>query len=165
MSEIIVIAHNIRSSYNIGSIFRTCEGLGIKRLILSGYSPYPLSPGDRRLPHIKARASKAINKTALGAEEHLDWEHSEDVFSAISKLKTEGYTVASLEQSDKSTKLSEFKSPGKIAVILGSEVEGVSKEILDISDEIIEIDMKGRKESFNVAVAAAMCLYKLSAAK
>ena len=65
MSEIIVIAHNIRSSYNIGSIFRTCEGLGIKRLILSGYSPYPLSPDDRRLPHIKARASKAINKTAI----------------------------------------------------------------------------------------------------
>lgn len=165
MPEIIVIAHNIRSSYNIGSIFRTCEGLGIKRLILSGYSPYPPMPDDKRLPHIKNKAGKAINKTALGAEEHLDWEHSEDVFSAISKLKAEGYTIVSLEQSDKSTKLSEFQQPGKIAVILGSEVEGVANDILDISDEIIEIDMQGRKESFNVAVAAAMCLYKLSAAK
>lgn len=165
MLEIVVIAHNIRSSHNIGSIFRTCEGLGIKKLVLSGYSPYPASPDDKRLPHIRTKSSRAINKTALGAEKYLDWEHVDDAFSVIANLKDEGYVIASLEQSNKSVSLDEFNPPEKLAVILGSEVKGVAKEILNLSDVIIEIKMKGKKESFNVSIAAAICLYKLSAAK
>ncbi len=163
MPEIVVIAHDIRSSHNIGAIFRTCEGLGVKKLIISGYSPYPATSKDKRLPHVKDRADRAINKTALGANKYLNWEYSEDVYSTISKLKTKGFLVASLEQSENSTDLDEFDPPAKIAVILGSEVKGVNEKILNLSDVILEIKMKGRKESFNVSAAAAMCLYKLSA--
>ena len=94
MTEIIAVAHNIRSSYNIGSIFRTCEGLGIKKLILTGHSPYPLAPDDKRLPHVAKKASLAIHKTALGAEKYLDWEYSSSIFTVISSLKSQGYTVA-----------------------------------------------------------------------
>lgn len=158
-----MIVHNIRSAHNIGSIMRTCEGLGIKKLILSGYSPYPKMSGDKRLPHVSSISSKKINKTALGAEEHLDWEHSEDIFQTILKLKTSGYLIASLEQSPSSIKLSSFKSPQKISVILGSEIKGVDQKILDESDLTLEIEMTGKKESFNVSIAAAICLYKLSA--
>lgn len=165
MPEIVVIAHNIRSSYNVGSIFRTCEGLGIKKLILSGYSPYPQTADDSRLPHISRRAGKTIDKTALGAEKYQQWEHSEDIFRTIDKLKSEGFLIASLEQSKDSIGLDKFTSPEKIAVVLGSEIDGIDPEILKLSDAIIEIKMKGRKESFNVSAAAAMCLYKLSALK
>lgn len=165
MREIIVIAHNIRSTYNIGSIMRTCEGLGVKKLILSGYSPYPISENDARLPHVSARAVREINKTSLGAEKYLAWEHTEDVLSTITKLKSEGYIIASLEQSAKSISLDKFRPPKKIVVVLGSEVGGVNNKVLDLSDTIIEINMKGKKESFNVSVAAAICLYKLSVVK
>lgn len=165
MKKIVVIAHNIRSSHNIGAIFRTCEGLGIEKLILSGYSPYPAKPNDLRLPHIVDRASRGINKTALGAEKYLNWEYSGNVLSVISKLKSRDYLIASLEQAERSIELSEFKPPGKIALILGNEIDGMDKEIIDVSDVIIEIAMKGKKESFNVSIAAAMCLYKLSSVK
>jgi len=165
MPKIVVIAHNIRSSHNIGSIFRTCEGLGIKKLILGGYSPYPKKLNDKRLPYVANRAVGQISKTALGAEKYLDWEHVDDVFPTILKLKSEGYIIASLEQSTKSIDMNEFDPPKKIAVILGSEIEGVNKEILEFSDMIIEIKMRGKKESFNVSIAAAICLYKLSGAK
>lgn len=163
MPEIVVVAHDIRSSHNIGAIFRTCEGLGVKKLIISGYSPYPAASEDKRLPHVRDRAARTINKTALGAEEYLDWEYSEDVYSTISQLKAKGFLVASLEQSKNSTDLEKFKPTPKIALILGSEVKGIDEKILGLSDVILEIKMKGRKESFNVSAAAAMCLYKLSA--
>lgn len=162
MAEIVVIAHDIRSSHNVGSIFRTCEGLGIKKLILSGYSPYPQIPGDKRLPHVRSRANRAINKTALGAEKYLPWEYTEDVYSTISGLRRKGFLIASLEQSEKSVDLAEFDPPAKIALVLGSELTGVDQKILDISDKIIEIKMNGKKESFNVSAAAAMCLYRLT---
>ncbi|HEX5798352.1 MAG TPA: TrmH family RNA methyltransferase [Candidatus Saccharimonadales bacterium] len=165
MSEIVVIAHNIRSSHNIGAIFRTCEGLGVGKLILSGYSPYPKKPNDKRLPHLIARAERGINKTALGAQNSLKWERSGNVLTTIAKLKLKGYAIAALEQSEQSIELSEYKPAGKIALILGNEIEGMDKEILDISDVVVEIAMKGKKESFNVSIAAAMCLYKLTSIK
>lgn len=165
MIEIVVIAHDIRSSHNIGSIFRTCEGLGIKKLILSGYSPYPPQPNDPRLPHVSKKAGEAIHKTALGAEKYLDWERAPNVFEAITTLKNEGFLIASLEQSEHSLSLGDFLPKQKTVVILGSEVEGTDEEILRLSDVIVEIKMKGRKESFNVSAAAAMCLYQLSSLK
>lgn len=165
MPEIIVIAHNIRSSYNIGSIFRTCEGLGIKELILSGYSPYPRQPNDKRLPHIASRVDNRIKKTSLNTEKYQSWTQEDDIFKLIDNLRASGYTIASLEQSPKSINLDKFTPPDKIAVILGSEVEGIDKEILEQSDVILEIAMKGKKESFNVSVATAMCLYSLTSSK
>lgn len=157
--NIVVIAHNIRSTHNVGSILRTCEGLGITKLYLTGYTPYPKASTDDRLPHIAEKLHKQINKTALGAEDAVAWEHHPDVAALIHHLAKTGYVVTALEQSDTSISLPSFKTPQKIALLLGEEVEGVSAELLAACSTTLEIPMFGKKESFNVSVAAAMALY------
>ena len=92
MSKIVVIAHNIRSTHNIGSLFRTADGLGVQKLYLTGYTPYPHYEDDERMPHIARKTHKQISKTALGAEETVEWEYAEDVFSIIKKLRKSGFT-------------------------------------------------------------------------
>ena len=157
--QIVLVAHNIRSTHNIGSLLRSCDGLGIKKVYLTGYSPYPASKNETRLPHIARQLDSQIHKTALGAENTVAWEYIENPLQAVSLLKSEGYQVAVLEQSKNSRKLHKFKTPQKIALIIGEEVNGVSKELINISDITLEIPMFGEKESFNVSVAAAIALY------
>lgn len=159
MSKIVVIAHNIRSTHNVGSLFRTADGLGVQKLYLTGYTPYPHHEDDERLPHLARKIHRQISKTALGAEESVKWECAEDVMKVIEKLKADGFTIAALEQTDNSTSLPSFKPPEKLAIILGREVEGVEPEILQVSDVHLEIPMVGTKESFNVVQAAGMTLY------
>src|SRR5665647_1605535 len=103
VSEIIIIAHNIRSTYNIGAIFRTCEGFGVSKIILSGYSPYPKLPYDSRLPHIESKITAQIHKTALGAEIMVPFEHQES--PDISSLKELGFVIVGLEQDKRSIPL------------------------------------------------------------
>lgn len=161
MSEIIVIAHNIRSTHNVGSIFRTAEGFGISKIILSGYSPYPSLSGDTRLPHIAEKLTKQIHKTALGAEVMVPFEHqSEPDFAS---LKSAGYRIVGLEQDDSSVMLPNYEPNEKIALLLGEEVEGIEPSLRLKCDDLIEIPMQGQKESFNVSVAAGIALYHLSA--
>jgi len=160
MSEIIVIAHNIRSTHNVGSIFRTCEGFGIKHIIISGYTPYPRQANDTRLPHIAEKLTKQIHKTALGAEAMVSFEYQENLDLQI--LKNNGYTIVGLEQNERSIMLKDYTSPDKIALLLGEEVEGISSDLIAECDDIIEIPMSGQKESFNVSVAAGIALYALS---
>lgn len=157
--EIVLIAHNIRSTHNVGSLLRTCEGLGVNCVYLTGYTPYPKMPGDERLPHIANKLHRQIQKTALDAEETCSWQHSADVNKVISTLKGEGYTICALEQYPKSIKLPDFKPANKIAIIIGREAEGIELEVLEQADKVIEIPMLGTKESFNVVQAAAMALY------
>jgi len=159
MRDIVVIAHNIRSTHNIGSLLRTAEGLGIQKLYITGYTPYPKHARDSRLPHLAEKLHKDIHKTALGAEEQLNWEQCEDVFTVLSRLKTEGYTLVALEQTADAIDITTFKAPQKCALILGSEVTGIDKEILDYIETKIVIPMFGKKESFNVVQAAAMTLF------
>lgn len=160
MSEIIVIAHNIRSTHNVGSIFRTCEGFGVNKLILSGYTPYPSVLDDPRLPHIRNKLTYQIHKTALGAEDMVKFEHQDR--PDLSVLKDKGYEVVALEQSSKSVSLREYRSSQKIALLLGEEVHGVEDNLLNECDVVVEIPMNGKKESFNVSVATGICLYELS---
>lgn len=157
--ELVIIAHNIRSAHNVGSLLRTAEGLGVKNVYLTGYTPYPLSGNDSRLPHLAKKIQVAISKTALGAEGTQAWEQADDVFSVIKNLKDLGYTIAGLEQHPGSIKLPEFVSPEKLAILLGSEVTGIDKDLMDCLDICLEIPMFGKKESFNVVQAAAMALY------
>lgn len=159
MPEIIVIAHNIRSTHNVGAIFRSSEGFGVKKIILSGYTPYPKIPGDSRLPHISLKLTSQIHKTALGAEESVPFEYQENI--DIQTLKNAGYRIVGLEQATRSTLLSSYTSPEKIALILGEEVHGIPDELLAQCEDIIEIPMVGKKESFNVSVAAGIALYEL----
>ncbi len=161
MSEIIIIAHNIRSTYNIGSIFRTADGLGINKIYLTGYTPYPLILNDERLPHLSAKITRAITKTALGAEKSVKFEHHSNITELIKQLKRNNYKILALEQDKNSLNIISYHPPQKIALIIGREVEGIEPELLKLADDIIAIPMLGQKESFNVSQATAIALYHL----
>lgn len=161
MRNIVLIAHDIRSTHNIGSVLRTAEGLGINKVYLTGYTPYPMAKNDRRLPHIIRKLESQIHKTALGAENSQDWEHIDDVATLVDDLKDEGYEIVGLEQQKGSTVLSRYEPPNKVALLLGREVEGIDKNLMKQCDEIVEIPMRGKKESFNVVEAATMAMYHL----
>lgn len=159
--DIVVIAHDIRSAHNVGSLLRTCEGLGVNHLYFTGYTPYPALPvNDPRLPHIAVKLTKQINKTALGAEAMVPWTQTDSVTSCIERLRADGYTVAGLEQAADSIRLPDYQAPQKIALLLGREVEGIDPVLLEACDVHLEIPMFGQKESFNVVQAAAMALYQ-----
>jgi tRNA G18 (ribose-2'-O)-methylase SpoU len=160
MPEIVVIAHNIRSTHNVGSIFRTAEGFGVTKIILSGYTPYPAIKNDPRLPHISNKLTSQIHKTALGAEEMVPFEYSEEI--PLKFLKESGFRLVALEQNGRSVALSDYKTPKKIALLIGEEVHGVTADLLEQCDDIIEIPMVGKKESFNVSVATGIALYALT---
>lgn len=159
--KIVLIVHNVRSAHNVGSLLRTADGLGVERVYLSGYTPYPEAPDDKRLPHIRARATQQIHKTALGAESSVTWSHAEDIERLIKDLQQKGYEVIALEQASNSKALPSYKSPKNTAIIVGSEVGGLDQEVLALADTALQIPMLGGKESFNVSVAAAIALYHL----
>lgn len=161
MRKIIVIAHNIRSTHNVGSLLRTAEGLGVNKVYLTGYTPYLLAPNDARLPHISSKLTAAIQKTALNAQDSLDWEYVEDIGAVLANLSADGYTVCALEQTPTAVNLNTFKAPDKCALVLGSEVTGVDEKLLANCPVHLVIPMFGKKESFNVVQAAAMALYHL----
>ena len=160
--QIVVIAHDIRSIHNVGSLFRTCEGLGVKKLYLTGYTPYPAAKNDERLPHLKNKINAQIAKTSLGAEESLPWEHADNLNELIGRLKAAGFEITALEQINKSVKLPAYKPSAKIALIIGNEVQGLDPLVINMADVCVEIPMRGKKESFNVVQAAAMALYHMT---
>ena len=160
MRNIIVIAHNIRSTYNVGSIFRTCEGFGVEKLILSGYTPYPLVKNDSRLPHITEKIARQIHKTALGAEQLISFAYHETLDLDHPDLAE--YRLVALEQAPSSISLRDYQPPQNIALLIGEEVHGITSELLAQVSDIIEIPMRGQKESFNVSVATGIALYELS---
>ncbi len=153
--EVILILDNIRSVFNAGSIFRTAETLGISKIYCCGTTP---TPKDRF-----GRLRKDFAKVSLGSEQMVDWEHlsQEKVASFIKSLKKGGYQVIALEQDPKSVDYKNLLVTGKCVIVLGSEVDGVDKKILEISDHIAEIPLAGKKESLNVSVATGIFLYRL----
>lgn len=160
MPKIIIFAHNIRSTHNIGAIFRTCEGFGVSKIILSGYSPYPKITNDKRLPHIADKLSSQIHKTALGAENMVSFEYQET--PNFEEIKKQGFKIVGLEQNERSIALNKYEKSENIALILGEEVHGIPADLLKQCDDIIEIPMFGEKESFNVSVATGIALYALT---
>lgn len=160
MPDIIVIAHNIRSTHNVGAIFRTCEGLGISKIILSGYTPYPTLAHDTRLPHIHRKLTDQIHKTALGAEALVPFEHQTE--PDLAALRADDYRIVGLEQDSTSVMLPNYRPPEKVALLLGEEVEGIAAAMRALCDDLIEIPMVGKKESFNVSVATGIALYALT---
>ena len=163
MPKIIVIVHNIRSTHNVGSIFRTSEGFGVEKIIMSGYTPYPKIKSDTRLPHISEKITTQIHKTALGAEKMVPFEYQET--PDLGALELAGYRLVGLEQDARASVLPNYRVPEKIALILGEEVHGIPADILKKCQDIIEIPMHGQKESFNVSVAAGIALYAISSVK
>lgn len=159
--DIVIVLYNIRSTHNVGSILRTADGFGVEKVFLTGYTPSPKGRTDIRLPHISAKIDKQISKTSLGAEKSVNWEHIHNVLEVINDLKKRGYMLLALEQDGNSIELPAFKQSSNVAVILGNEVRGIGKEILDKTDKILEIPMSGTKESFNVSVACGITLYHI----
>lgn len=159
MPKITLVAHNIRSTHNVGAIFRTAEGFGVDRIVLSGYTPYPSYEGDSRLPHEARKITAAIHKTALGAESLIPFEYVPDIRVWLSEYSL---PIVALEQSARSIDISKFTPPEEFALLLGEEVHGVEPELLELSDTVVEIPMHGKKESFNVSVATGIALYALT---
>jgi 23S rRNA (guanosine2251-2'-O)-methyltransferase len=160
MSKNCLVAVDIRSSHNIGSMFRTADGFSAD-MILTGICPRPLGDkNDDRLPHIANKAHASIQKTALGAEKTVSWNYFKEAKDAISSLKKQGYLIAAIEQHPTSLSLHQLSSQRPIALVLGTEVEGLSEEILKLCDSIYEIPMIGTKESYNVSIAAGIALYQ-----
>jgi tRNA G18 (ribose-2'-O)-methylase SpoU len=159
MRHIVLIAHNIRSTHNVGALLRTCEGLGVSKLYLTGYTPYPAFQSDGRLPHEAQKLTKQISKVSLGAERTLDWAHAEHITGVINRLHEEHYEIIALEQGEDVHQLYQYTVPDKVAIVVGREVEGIESEVLHLCDKIVAIPMFGKKESFNVVQAAGMALY------
>lgn len=145
--EVYVLAHNIRSMHNIGSIFRTSDGAGVSKIFLTGYSACP--------------PRKEITKTALGAEDYIPWEFFKDPVSVVKKLKEDKVQILALEKIEGGKDIFDFKPKYLCCLIVGNEIEGVPSELLDLCDEKLEIPMKGMKESLNVSVAFGIGIYAL----
>lgn len=146
--EIIVILDNVRSALNVGAIFRTCDAVGVTKLILCGITPFP--------PHPK------VVKTALGAQEFVPYEHVSDIEQLIKTLHDDDFTMLSVEQTEKSSMFQTIDYPSKIALVFGNEITGVQRMFLDQSDYQIELPMVGQKESLNVATTAGIVLYHIA---
>ncbi len=147
--RIRVILHNIRSTYNVGAIFRTADAVKIEKLYLTGYTPTPKTNHQE------------IHKTALGAENFVKWEKYKNISYLLKKLKQQKIQIVAVEQHFKSIPYYKFKPIKDIAVIFGNEVRGLNKKILEKADYILEIPMLGKKESLNVAVAFGIIVYHL----
>ena len=162
--NLIVVLDNIRSTYNVGAILRTAEGFGIEKVILSGYTPRVHD--ENLLPHLREKLDHEIHKTALGAEEMLDIYSCGDIKNELISLREQGWRVVGLENNIQNVPLFSLNDKGlknalsdKVVLILGEEVNGIKNSLYDIIDLFIEIPMKGKKESFNVSVAAGIAMY------
>lgn len=153
--KVTLVLDNLRSVYNVGSLFRTANACGVSHIILCGTTPTPLDKkGEKR---------KDFAKVALGAEETVSWEYIENTVEKLKLLKREGYYIIAIEQDEKSTDYKEVDSKGResVAFIIGPEVTGMTQEVLALSDVIAEIPMLGTKESLNVTIAAGIALYRI----
>ncbi|MCA9354077.1 MAG: TrmH family RNA methyltransferase [Candidatus Kaiserbacteria bacterium] len=146
-----LILENIRSAYNVGAIFRTADAAGVSKIFLIGYTPAPI---DRF-----GRVQSEIEKTSLGASQTISWEHHKSALPVVADLQEEGVSVVAIEQTSESVSLPTFSVPKHVAYVMGNEVEGVSKEVLDMVDQVVDIPMLGMKESLNVSVATGIVLY------
>ena len=164
--KLILVLDNIRSTYNVGAILRTAEGFGVSKVILSGYTP---RVHDKNLlPHLREKLDKEIHKTALGAENLLDIYSSDDIISDLKELKNQGWKIIGLENNIEEPKLMRLNDRGlkgdltdSVVLMLGEEVHGIDYSLYDIIDLFLEIPMKGKKESFNVSVAAGIAIYAI----
>jgi tRNA G18 (ribose-2'-O)-methylase SpoU len=158
--ETAIIIHDVRSAHNVGAMFRTAEAAGIFKIFLTGYTPAPFGRFGR--------PRSDVAKAALGAEKLVPWEIKKSLSALISKLKQEKYQVIALEQSPKSIDYKKISAKGgpasggkKFALMVGNEVAGLPKSILDKCDKIAEIKMRGEKESLNVSVALGIAVFRI----
>lgn len=169
--QITLVLHNIRSTYNVGSILRTADGLGIDEIVYSGYTPRYNDPS--LLPHLREKLNHQISKSAIGAEEFVPQSHTDNLESWLEQQKTAGKIIFGLEnnlepdETERKITLGENDildslTEKDLILILGEEVAGIPPEIRKKCDYFLEIPMYGRKESFNVSIATAIALWELT---
>ena len=147
-TPITIVLDNVRSALNVGSIFRTADAFLIENIILCGITTIP--------------PNKEIRKVALGATDSVNWQFEKNTFDAITKLKKNGCYIMGIEQADQSSKLNDFTLPQKpLAIIMGNEVNGVSQDVINICDEVMEIPQFGTKHSLNISVSTGIVLWEL----
>ncbi|MFH1402396.1 MAG: TrmH family RNA methyltransferase [Patescibacteria group bacterium] len=154
--EIFLILHNIRSVYNVGSIFRTADACGVSKIFLTGYTPTLLDKFGRE--------AGGFAKTALGAEKNIPWEYFSQPAPLLQKLHEQNFQIIAIEQSKNSVdykKINPLNDGQKIAFLLGNEVRGISESLLKKCNIIAEIPMRGKKESLNVSVSAGIALFRI----
>ena len=151
---ISVVLHDIRSAENVGSIFRTADACGVSKIYLTGYTPTPI---DRF-----GRTRRDIVKASLGAEKVVLWEQCDSISPFLKRLRKEKIRIVAIEQDSKSVDYKKLRLQGSITLIFGNEVTGLPKSVLDHSDTVAEIHMRGMKESLNVSVAAGIVLSRLT---
>lgn len=164
--KLIVALHNIRSTYNVGAILRSAEGFGVEQIILSGYTP---RYNDKKLlPHLREKLNHQIAKTSLGAEELLAISFSDDILATLENLKQQGWKILGLENNIQDSRLYNLADSNlkkclgdRVILVLGEEVAGIDHALYPLIDYFAEIPMHGKKESFNVSVAAGIALYEL----
>ena len=153
MNELAIILLDIRSVQNTASLFRTADCAGVKKIYLVGTTPSPIDRFKRVRPDFA--------KISLGAEKSVDYEYVAEIETLLAWLKKDGFEIVALEQDERSIDYKTYSPKGKIALILGTEVSGVPKDVLEQCDAIVEIPMKGKKESLNVSVAGAVAVFRL----
>lgn len=156
-TELVLIANDIRSAHNVGALFRTASGAGVKKIYLTGYTMAPALPEK----FYKSRAEKDIHKTALGAEQEVAYEKVESASACITELRAQGYFIIGLEQGQKAVDYRTVPGSDKVVLLIGTEVEGIPDELQNLCDALYEIPMHGAKNSLNVSVATGIALYAL----
>ncbi len=149
----ILILPDIRSAINVGAMFRTADAVGISKIFLVGCTPRPTDTFGR--------VQKDIVKSALGAESFIPWEYKKTLIPLLKKLKKDGYTIIAIEQDEKSIDYRDIKIKGNTVIVMGPEVSGLGKNVLEKCDFIAEIPMHGKKESLNVSVACGVALFRI----
>lgn len=147
-TPLIVVLDNVRSALNVGSVFRTSDAFRLEKIILGGITACP--------------PNNEIRKTAIGAEQSMEWEYAKDTVAAVQDLKSQGYTIIAVEQADESVMIDEIDLSGiqKAALVFGNEVKGVDDRIMDICDLCAEIPQFGTKHSLNVSVSAGIAIWE-----
>ena len=156
--DFVVVLHNIRSLHNVGSIFRTADGAGVRKIYLCGITPAPVDSFGRPVPQLA--------KTSLGAEKSVEWKKISSTPRLLKKLKSEGYKIIAVEQSKNSIPFYEISKfyflNSRFCLVVGNEVRGLPDSVLKLADKVLEIPMHGEKESLNVSVAFGIVAYHLS---
>ncbi len=147
MSEprLVLVLPNIRSAHNVGAMLRTADGAGIDKVYITGYSPTPEHP--------------KVLKVSLGAEQFVPWEYRKQTAPLLKKLKAEGFTIVALEQTKNSVTIYEWQPKFPLALVVGNEKTGVTKNLLKLCDAALEIPMRGKKNSLNVSIAGGVAMY------
>jgi tRNA G18 (ribose-2'-O)-methylase SpoU len=147
MSQLYVLLDHIRSAYNVGSIFRTCDSAGVDRLLLTGWCAIPPNP--------------KLQKTALGSIDHVEWEHHCEPSTAVDHLKSLGFKIVCFETTKEAVSLFDYHCIENCCLVFGNEETGIRPEVLKKADIVVKIPQYGVKESLNVASAAAIAIYEL----